>query len=236
MSKLFVRFVKTPQLLLVSSNAVAKAPAVRCCSAFKSSIHTDNIYPGTTLASKYAQFDVTKLPTKEHVFSGYIPMNEVQFSYTLSSGAGGQNVQKVKPNLDISFRGVSHLKLSSLLFHLQNSTKVELRFHLDSASWLGDDVKSIIKMNHGGQLTKDGHLVVKSDRTRSRQLNQADTLQKLRHFIWAAVDQVKTYLERTQISEVEAEKRFKAQQKAARQRVKEKRDGSMLRNHRRVLE
>ena len=107
MSKLFVRFVKTPQLLLVSSNAVAKAPAVRCCSAFKSSIHTDNIYPGTTLASKYAQFDVTKLPTKEHVFSGYIPMNEVQFSYTLSSGAGGQNVQKVKPNLDISFRDVS---------------------------------------------------------------------------------------------------------------------------------
>ena len=113
MSKLFVRFVKTPQLLLVSSNAVAKAPAVRCCSAFKSSIHTDNIYPGTTIASKYAQFDVTKLPTKEHVFSGYIPMNEVQFSYTLSSGAGGQNVQKVKPNLDISFRDVSHKTILS---------------------------------------------------------------------------------------------------------------------------
>jgi len=210
MSKLLLRFVKSPQLVLLS-NAVTKSPAVRCCSTFKSSIHTDNVYPGTTLASKYARFDVTKLPTKEHVFSGYIPMNEVQFSYSLSSGAGGQNVQK-------------------------NSTKVELRFHLDSASWLGDDVKSIIKMNHLGQLTKDGYLVVKSDRTRSRQLNQADTLQKLRHFIWAAVDQVKTYLERTQISEVEAEKKFKAQQKAARQRVKEKRDGSMLRNHRRVLE
>ena len=102
MSKLLLRFVKSPQLVLLS-NAVTKSPAVRCCSTFKSSIHTDNVYPGTTLASKYARFDVTKLPTKEHVFPGHIPMNEVQFSYSISSGAGGQHVQKVNPFLDNSF-------------------------------------------------------------------------------------------------------------------------------------
>ena len=115
-------------------------------------------------------------------------------------------------------------------------TKVDLRFHLDSASWLSEDVKSVIKMKHSGQLTKDGFLIVKSDRTRSRQLNQADTLQKLRHFVWSSVEEVKTYLEKTQIDEVEAERRLKAQQKAARERVKEKRDQSRFRNHRRVLE
>ena len=188
------------------------------------------MYPGSNLASKYARFDVTKLPTKDHIFSGYIPMNEIHFSYSLSSGAGGQNVQKVKT----TFISIKSSQSFSAFF--QNQTKVDLRFHVDSASWLSDDVKSIIKMNHSGQLTKDGYLIVKSDRTRSRQLNQADTLQKLRHFIWEAVDQVKTYLERTQIDEVQAEKIFKAQQKAANQRVKEKRQGSMLRNHRRVLE
>ena len=88
-------------------------------------------------------------------------------------------------------------------------------------------------MKHYNQLTKDGFLVVKSDRTRSRQLNQADTLQKLRHFIWASVDEVKTYLEKSQIDQVEQEKMVKAQQKAARERVKRKRVGSQLRNNKR---
>ena len=81
------------QCSLLSNNA---SNTSRCCSTFKSLIHTDNVYPGSNLASKYARFDVTKLPTKDHIFSGYIPMNEINFSYSLSSGAGGQNVQKVK--------------------------------------------------------------------------------------------------------------------------------------------
>ena len=93
-------------------------------------------------------------------------------------------------------------------------------------------------MKHSGQISKDGYLIIKSDRTRSRQLNQADTLQKLRHFIWSSVEDVLcTFLEKTQLNEVDTEKRLKAQQKAARERVKEKRNQSMLKNHRgRVLE
>lgn len=102
-------------------------------------------------------------------------------------------------------------------------TKVDIRFKLDSASWLSDEVKQIVADKYAGQLTKDGYLVVKSDRTRSQLLNQADALQKLRHFIWSAVDEVRTYLERTQVDQVEAEKRLKAQQKAARERIKFKR-------------
>ena len=78
-------------------------------------------------------------------------------------------------------------------------------------------------MMHVNQITKEGYLIVKSDRTRSRQLNQADALQKLRQFIWASVDEVRTYLERSQVTQVEQEKRLKAEQRAARERVKSKR-------------
>ena len=78
-------------------------------------------------------------------------------------------------------------------------------------------------MMHINQITKEGYLIVKSDRTRSRQLNQADALQKLRQFIWASVDKVRTYLERSQVTQVEQEKLLKAEQRAARERVKSKR-------------
>ena len=112
---------------------------------------------------------------------------------------------------------------SKLIYFFQNLTKVDLRFHLESASWLTDDVKNILKMMHVNQITKEGYLIVKSDRTRSRQLNQADALQKLRQFIWTSVDEVRTYLERSQVTQVEQEKLLKAEQRAARERVKSKR-------------
>lgn len=187
------------------------------CSTFKSSIHTDNLYPGSSVATKYAKFDLEKLPTKDQTFSGYIPMNEIQFTYSHSSGPGGSNVNKVRFNNFGFFEEIFNFSSS------QNLTKVDLRFHLDSASWLSQEVKEIIKLNHAGELTKDGFLIVKSDRTRSRQLNQADCLQKLRHFIWASVSDVRTHLEKNLIDDVEKEKMVKAQQKAARERVKSKR-------------
>ena len=112
-------------------------------------------------------------------------------------------------------------------------TKVDLRFHLNSAIWLSDDVKEILKNKYANQLTKDGYIIVKSDRTRSQLLNQADALQKLRHFIWTAVDEVRTYLEKTQIDQVTKEKLLKAQERAARERIKSKRMRAMHRNDKR---
>ena len=67
----------------------------RTCATFKSSIHTDNLYPGSDATSKYAKFDLAKLPTKDQTFTGFIPMNEIEFTYSHSSGPGGQNVNKV---------------------------------------------------------------------------------------------------------------------------------------------
>ena len=118
----------------------------------------------------------------------------------------------------------------------QNKTQVEIRFHLDSATWLSKEVKEIIKNKYSNQITKNGYIIVRSERTRSQLLNQADALQKLRHFIWTAVDEVRTYLERTQIDDVQKEKLIKAQERAARERVRSKRQHGQMRNFKRGID
>ena len=86
-------------LNILRSSSLSSRPTLlvstRTCATFKSSIHTDNLYPGSKADSKFAHFDLDKLPTKDQTFSGYIPMNEIQFTYSRSSGPGGMNVNKV---------------------------------------------------------------------------------------------------------------------------------------------
>lgn len=49
-------------------------------------------------------------------FNGYIPMNKIRVKYSRSSGPGGQHVNKV-------------------------DTKVDLRFHVESSTWIPDAVR-----------------------------------------------------------------------------------------------
>ena len=51
---------------------------------------------------------------------------------------------------------------------------------MESANWLTSEVKAVLSEKMASDLTKDGWIVVKSDRTRSQSLNQADALEKLR--------------------------------------------------------
>ena len=126
--------------------------------------------------------------------------------------------------------------LKKRIIFSQNKTQVEIRFHLDSATWLSKEVKEIIKNKYSNQITKNGYIIVRSERTRSQLLNQADALQKLRHFIWTAVDEVRTYLERTQIDDVQKETLIKAQERAARERVRSKRQHGQMRNFKRGID
>jgi len=190
------RFMSSPKYHILKT--CIKPSIVISNRKFKSEIHTDNLYPGSTIEDRFATVDLQKLSNKSSLFSGVIPIKEIDLTYSGSSSPGGQNVNK-------------------------SSTKVEARFKLDSATWLNTETKDILKEKWKGQLTKEGYFVVKSERTRSQQLNQADVFAKLRHAIWQALEEHKTRVEMQQVDAVEAERQRQAQMRAARERVKQKR-------------
>ena len=70
-------------------------------------------------------------------------------------------------------------------------------------------------------------LVNDASRTRSRMLNQADALRKLRDRIWSCLEP-----EEEPTSEEELERRRKAMLRAARVRVREKRNRSLIKRDR----
>ncbi len=79
--------------------------------------------------------------------------NEMQFSMSRSSGAGGQHVNKVE-------------------------TRVELRFDIAGSQILTSSQKSLLMNRLTGKLTKDGVLIIASERTRSQSRNKADCVEK----------------------------------------------------------
>jgi peptidyl-tRNA hydrolase ICT1 len=102
-------------------------------------------------------------------------MDQLDITYSRSSGPGGQNVNKV-------------------------NTKVEVRFQLNSATWISEDVKSKLLEKFKNKITKDGFVIFRSDLTRHQQLNLADCLEKIRASVRACL------VEDTEPSEETAEK------------------------------
>jgi ribosome-associated protein len=78
---------------------------------------------------------------------------EFTFSSTRSSGAGGQNVNKV-------------------------NTKVELRFHVDNSALLTGEEKVILHQKLINHITSDGFLVIRSQKERSQVRNKEITIDK----------------------------------------------------------
>ena len=83
---------------------------------------------------------------------------------------------------------------------------------MNSASWLSQEIKEKINSQLGPELTRDGWLVVKSDRTTSRTLNMADALEKLRSNIRMAENPIEESFDL-----LELEVKRKAKLKAARE-------------------
>ncbi|XP_070187009.1 large ribosomal subunit protein mL62-like isoform X2 [Littorina saxatilis] len=134
-------------------------------------------------------------------FSGHIPVEELEFSYSRSSGPGGQNVNKV-------------------------STKVEVRFHVPSASWIPQDIKSkLIELEHN-RVTKEGYLVLTSDKTRKQMLNQADVMDKLRSIVFKAAAKPRG------LTDQEIQLRDKRLAKSKEETLREKRQRSMKKQSR----
>ena len=129
---------------------------------------------GTSFTSKYNSkilypnhggIDQTvELPsTGKDGFSGFIPVDKLEITYSRSRGPGGQHVNTA-------------------------NTKVDLRFHINKATWISDTIKNKLATRHATLINKDGYLVIKSDKTRSGHMNLADCMEKLRAMIYKSTE------------------------------------------------
>ncbi|XP_058824552.1 large ribosomal subunit protein mL62 [Topomyia yanbarensis] len=168
--------------------------------SFKSDLSLETIYTSSNLRLYTA---TPPQPLAEDKFNGFIPLDKLDITYSRSGGPGGQNVNTT-------------------------NTKVDVRFYLESASWLSDVTRKRLAELHKGRITKDGYIVIKSELTRSQQMNMADVLEKLRTFIREAEKP-----QSAELSPETVEKLRRRHEKATRERLAIKRNRSQTKADRR---
>lgn len=118
-----------------------------------------------------------------------ILQSELQFRAVRSSGAGGQNVNKV-------------------------ASKVELIFDLDASLGLTDDEKQRLKQSISNRLTKDNMLLLQCDESRSQHKNKTLVIERffnlLNDGLIVQKERVQTKIPRSVIK-----KRLKAKRKVS---------------------
>jgi len=124
-----------------------------------------------------------------------VPLAEIEISAIRSQGAGGQNVNKV-------------------------STAIHIRFDVRASSALSDNDKARVLRLRDQRISKEGVIVIKSQRFRSQDKNRSDALEKLAEMIRKALVEKKPR-KPTRPSERSREKRL--DEKIKRGRLKETR-------------
>lgn len=127
-----------------------------------------------------------------------IPRDKIEFRFSRSSGPGGQNVNKV-------------------------STKAELRFVVQEASWLADDVRERFALAQANRINKAGEFVLTCSEHRTQQQNIKECLAKLRGMLAQAAVPPKERLATQPPTWAKAvqrdEKQARAKRKTSRQAV-----------------
>ncbi len=91
-----------------------------------------------------------------------IPLTEFHFTFVRSSGPGGQSVNKL-------------------------STKAVLRWDLLGSPSLSLEDRLLLQQKLSSKLTKEGHIVLTSDRTRDQLQNKEDCLNKIEELLRSAL-------------------------------------------------
>ncbi|KAI9076608.1 hypothetical protein K1719_041373 [Acacia pycnantha] len=164
-----LRLPKTPEspLTLASGGVVLPLPrrgigsgAIRCAAS-------DAGDGGKKVSARLSQVQQLLQEAEERAQafdSGPTPkitLDHVTVSFARSGGPGGQNVNKV-------------------------NTKVDMRFNVKNAHWLGDRIRERIIQTEKNRINKDGELVISSTKTRTQKGNIEDALEKLQAIIDAA--------------------------------------------------
>jgi ribosome-associated protein len=118
--------------------------------------------------------------------------DELQESFVLASGPGGQNVNKV-------------------------SSAVQLRFDVAGSPSLDDDVRARLSALAGQRLTKEGVIVISARAHRSQERNRADARERLLDLIRRAAEPPKP---RRATRPTKAAKRRRLESKKIRSHVK----------------
>jgi len=98
------------------------------------------------------------------------------------------------------------------------NTKVDVRFKVAQADWIPEQTRQKLLKVLANRITKEGYFYIKSDLTRSQQMNLADALEKLRTIIRS-----QEASEATPPSEETLEKLRRRHERAARERLQLKR-------------
>lgn len=120
---------------------------------------------------------------------------ELQFKAVRSSGAGGQNVNKV-------------------------ASKVELTFDLEASSGLSDPEKELLKQTIGNRLTKDYFLLLQCEESRSQHKNKSLVIARFFEVIEEGLivpkERVATKIPRAVVKKRLKKKRVRSEKKANR--------------------
>jgi protein subunit release factor B len=104
-----------------------------------------------------------------------VPEDQIEFNFVRSSGAGGQNVNKV-------------------------NTQVQLRFHVPSAFWIPHEVRQRLEQQEHNRISKDGYFAIAAQAHRTQVANRKEVLSKLQEILKQAWVRPKVRNMRTGIS------------------------------------